>query len=147
MSLLVHSNHAITMPNHWLLKTEPTAYSYDDLAREGHATWDGVANPVALKNLRGMSVGDEVFVYHTGNEKQVVGVGKVLKAAYPDPKADDPKLVVIELAPVRKLARSVTLASIKADPRFVGWDLVRLPRLSVMPVSTAQWTAILALGR
>ena len=122
----------------WLLKTEPSSYSYSDLERDRRTTWDGVSNPVALRNLRSMEQGDECFIYHTGDEKRIVGIAKVAKAAYPDPKADDPKLVVIDLTPVRALNRPVTLAEIKADKRFAGWELVRQPRLSVMPVSAEQ---------
>jgi predicted RNA-binding protein with PUA-like domain len=122
----------------WLLKTEPSSYSYSDLERDRKTTWDGVSNPVALRNLRAMKQGDECFIYHTGDEKRIVGVAKVAKAAYPDPKANDPKLVVIDLTPVRALTRPVTLAEVKADKRFAGWELVRQPRLSVMPVSPEQ---------
>lgn len=131
---------------HWLLKTEPSTYAYADLEREGRAVWDGVANAVALKHLRSMAPGDEAFVYHTGAEKQIVGVARVLAAAYPDPKADDPRLVVVDLAPLRRLRRPVTLAEIKADPRFADWALVRQARLSVMPVSPERWAAVLAMA-
>jgi predicted RNA-binding protein with PUA-like domain len=130
----------------WLLKTEPTTFSYADLVREKRSVWDGVANPVALKHLRAMKAADEAFIYHTGKEKAVVGIAKVVKAAYPDPKADDPKLVVVDLVPVRPFENPVTLATVKADPRFAGWELVRVPRLSVMPVSDDQWKWIIALG-
>jgi predicted RNA-binding protein with PUA-like domain len=122
----------------WLLKTEPSSYSYTDLERDRRTTWDGVSNPVALRNLRSMKQGDDCFIYHTGDEKRIVGIAKVAKEAYPDPKAADPKLVVIDLTPVRALKRPVTLAEIKADKRFAGWELVRQPRLSVMPVSADQ---------
>lgn len=130
----------------WLLKTEPTTFSYADLVRERRSVWDGVANPVALKHLRAMQVADEVLIYHTGKEKAVVGIAKVVKAAYPDPKANDPRLVVVDLEPVRPLESPVTLAAIKADARFAGWELVRVPRLSVMPVSADQWQWITAMG-
>src|SRR5262245_49891879 len=113
---------------HWLLKTEPSTYSFADLEREGGATWDGVSNPVALKHLGSMSVGDECFIYHTGDEKRVVGTARVAKGPYPDPKAGDPKLIVVDLKPGKPLARPVTLAEIKADPRFAGWELVRIGR-------------------
>lgn len=130
------------MPNYWLLKTEPSTYSYADLEREGKAVWDGVSNPVALKHLRAMAVGDRCFVYHTGDEKRIVGVARVTRAAYPDPKAGDPKLVVVDLAPVERVARPVTLAEVKADPTFADWELVRIGRLSVMPVSADRWRRI-----
>ena len=131
---------------HFLLKTEPATFSYADLVRERRSVWDGVANPVALKHLRAMKAGDEVLIYHTGKEKAAVGIARVVKAAYPDPTADDPKLVVVDLEPVRPLDAPVSLATIKADRRFAGWELVRVPRLSVMPVSEEQWTWILALA-
>jgi predicted RNA-binding protein with PUA-like domain len=127
------------MPNHWLLKTEPSTYSWGDLERESTAVWDGVSNPVALKNLAAMKVGDDALVYHTGGEKAVVGLARVTKAAYPDPKGKDPKLLVIDLAPVRKLARPVTLADIKADPGFRESALVRQGRLSVVSLTEAQF--------
>jgi predicted RNA-binding protein with PUA-like domain len=126
------------MPNHWLLKTEPSTYSWGDLERDSTAVWDGVSNPVALKNLAAMKVGDDALVYHTGGEKAVVGLARVTKAAYPDPKGKDPKLLVIDLAPVRKLARPVTLADIKADPGFRESALVRQGRLSVVSLTEAQ---------
>jgi predicted RNA-binding protein with PUA-like domain len=132
--------------NHWLLKTEPSTYAWADLAGAGRAVWDGVKNPAALGHLRGMAPGDQAFIYHTGDEKAVVGIARVVTSAYPDPKAGDPRLVVVDLAPVRPLQAPVTLAAIKADPRFAGWALVRVPRLSVMPVTAAQWDAILKLS-
>ncbi|MFN0179357.1 MAG: EVE domain-containing protein [Gemmatimonadales bacterium] len=132
------------MPNYWLLKTEPSTYGYSDLERDKRGVWDGVANPVALRHLRAMAVGDRCFIYHTGDEKRIVGVAKVTRAAYPDPKAGDPKLVVVDLEPVEKVARPVTLAEIKADSRYADWELVRIARLSVMPVSAERWKAILA---
>jgi predicted RNA-binding protein with PUA-like domain len=132
------------MPNYWLLKTEPSTYGYPDLERDKGGVWDGVANPVALRHLRSMAVGDRCFIYHTGDEKRIVGIAKVTRAAYPDPKAGDPKLVVVDLEPVEKVARPVTLAEIKADSRYADWELVRIARLSVMPVSAERWKAILA---
>jgi predicted RNA-binding protein with PUA-like domain len=132
---------------HWLLKTEPSAYSFAQLERDRRTVWDGVKNPMALKNLRQVEGGDRLFVYHTGDEKAVVGIATALGPAYPDPKQKDPKLVVIEIAPVAPLPRPVTLAEIKANSKFKGWDLVRLPRLSVMPVSAEQWAEIERLAR
>ena len=134
------------MANRWLLKTEPSTYGYDDLERDRRGVWDGVANPVALKHLHAMAVGDECLVYHTGDQKQIVGIARVTRASYPDPKQSDPKLVAVDLVPVNRVARPVTLSEIKASDVFAGSDLVRLPRLSVMPVSAAQWEAILAWG-
>lgn len=133
--------------SHWLLKTEPGTYGWADLVREKVGRWDGVRNASALLHLRAMRPGDEAFMYHTGGEKAVVGIARVRTAAYPDPKAGDPRVVMVDLEPVRPLATPVTLAAIKADARFAEFALVRIPRLSVMPVSAAQWKAILAMGR
>jgi len=132
--------------NHWLLKTEPSTYSFADLVRDKRTTWDGVSNSVALKNLRGMNRGDEAFIYHTGDEKSVVGVARISRDPYPDPKQNDPRLVVVDLEPVRPVSKPVSLATIKADKRFADFALVRISRLSVMPVSPAQWKAILSLA-
>jgi predicted RNA-binding protein with PUA-like domain len=132
------------MAERWLLKTEPTTYSFQQLAQDGRATWDGVRNPTALKHLRSMCIGDDVMVYHSGKDPAVVGLARVVKGAYPDPSGGDPKLVVVDLVPVRALPRPVSLASIKADPRLLTMDLVRISRLSVMPVSKAQWSIILS---
>ena len=126
----------------WLLKTEPSAYGYADLEREGRAVWDGVKNPVALKNLRAMAVGDLAFVYHTGDEKAVVGTARITRAPYPDPKRGDPRLVVVEIEPTGRLKRPVTLAEIKALPAFAGSPLVRQGRLSVVPLTRDQWKAV-----
>ncbi len=124
----------------WLLKTEPSVYSYDDLEREGRTRWDGVRNPAALRNLRAMKVGDRLFVYHTGDEKAVVGLAEVVKAAYPDPK--DRRWVVVDVEPRGRLKRAVTLAEIKALGEFADSPLVRQGRLSVVPLRAAQWQAI-----
>ena len=127
------------MPAHWLLKTEPSTYSWDDLTREKTAVWDGVSNPVALKHLAAMKPGDDVIIYHTGSEKAAVGLARATKAAYPDPRAGDPKLLVIEIAPVRRLATPLTLAEIKADRQFADSPLVRQGRLSVVPLTDEQF--------
>lgn len=132
--------------NYWLLKTEPSTYAWADLVRAGRAVWDGVKNPAALGHLRGMRPGDEVFIYHTGGEKAIIGIARVVTAAYPDPKAGDPRLVAVDLEAVRPLAAPVTLAAVKSDRRFPDFPLVRLPRLSVMPVTPAQWEAILGMS-
>jgi predicted RNA-binding protein with PUA-like domain len=126
----------------WLLKTEPGTYSYDDLEREGRAVWDGVTNPVALKNLRAMKAGDRAFVYHTGDERAVVGRAEVVKTAYPDPRGDNDRLVVVDLKAAGRLARPVTLDEIKKLPVFADSPLVRQGRLSVVPLTAAQVTAI-----
>ena len=126
----------------WLLKTEPSSYGYADLEREGRAVWDGVTNPVALRNLREMAVGDEAFVYHTGDEKAVVGTARVTRAAFADPKKSDPRLVVVEIEAAGRLKKPVTLAEIKALPVFAESPLVRQGRLSVVPLTKAQWKAV-----
>lgn len=132
---------------YWLLKTEPSVYSYDDLAREKKATWDGIANAAALKNLRAMKRGDLAIIYHTGDEKSAVGVAQITSAAYPDPKLDDEKAAVVDVKPVKKLNKPVTLAAIKADPIFAGWDLIRIGRLSVVPVPDRMWARIELLSK
>lgn len=134
------------MPSYWILKTEPSAYSFDQLERDGHAVWDGVKNPVALRNLRSMSVGDQLLIYHTGDEKSCIGFAAVTKAAYPDPKKRDAKLVVIELKPGKRLPKPVPLSAIRAEKALAGLALVRAPRLSVVPADAAQWKKLLALG-
>ena len=130
------------MPQGWLLKTEPSAYSFADLLREKRAVWDGVKNPQALKNLSQVKQGDRLLIYHTGDEKAVIGIATALSAAYPDPKKNDAKLLVMDLAPTAPLPHPVRLADIKANSKFAGWELVRLPRLSVMPVSAEHWAEI-----
>lgn len=130
----------------WLFKTEPTHYSFDDLEREKKAVWDGITNNLALKHLRGVKKGDEVIIYHTGDEKRLVGVAVVTSNPYPDPRLNDPKLAVVEIKPARRLKRGVTLAEIKADKELKNFDLVRNSRLSVMPVSDAQWQHLLELS-
>ena len=131
---------------HWILKTEPSTYSFHDLVKAKRAVWDGVSNPVALRNMREMAVGDEVIIYHTGDEKACVGFARVVKAAYPDPKQKDPKLVVVDLEAGKPFARPVTLAEIKADPVFSDLALVRQGRLSVVPVPLPQWRHLVGLG-
>jgi predicted RNA-binding protein with PUA-like domain len=130
----------------WLFKTEPTHYSFDDLEREKKAVWDGITNNLALKNLRTVKKGDEVLIYHTGEERQLVGIAVIASNPYPDPKQNDPKLAVVDIKPRRKLKRSVTLIEIKGDKALKNFDLVRLPRLSIVPVSDAQWERLLELA-
>lgn len=130
----------------WLLKTEPGTYAYADLEREGRAVWDGVTNPAALRNLKAMKPGERALVYHTGDEKAAVGLAEVTKAAYPDPKSRNPRLVVVELRPLGALKRPIPLGEMKALPAFAESPLVRQGRLSVVPLTAAQWKA-LGLGR
>lgn len=126
----------------WLFKEEPTHYSYDDLVREKKTVWSGVKNPLAQKHLRGVRKGDRIFYYHTGDVKAVVGIARAGGDAYPDPKDRSGKLHAVDVVPVRKLARPVTLAEIKADSSFADFPLVRISRLSVMPVTDAEWKRI-----
>ena len=126
----------------WLVKEEPEHYSYDALVRDGRTSWSGVKNPLAQKHLRSIRKGDRIFYYHTGKEKAVVGVAKAASDAYTDPKDKSGKLAVVDVVPERKLARPVTLAEIKADESFASFPLVRMSRLSVMPVSDAEWKRI-----
>jgi len=130
---------------HWLLKTEPSTYSFDDLVRDSKTRWDGIKNPVALKNLRNAGPGDVAVVYHTGKERAAVGTAKVLGAAYVDP--ENPKLHVIDLEAGERLGHPVTLDVIKADPVFEGSPLVRQGRLSFVPLTDAQWKAIERLAK
>jgi predicted RNA-binding protein with PUA-like domain len=130
----------------WLLKTEPSTYSWSQLVAEKKATWDGVSNALALKHLREMKKGDLVLFYHTGDEKQVVGIAEVTEAAYPDPKAADAKLVVVDLKPKRAMKVAVKLETIKKDPALAGWDLLRISRLSVVPTPEAMFKRIEELG-
>jgi len=131
---------------YWILKTEPSTYSFDEFQRQKTTVWDGVKNPLALKHMRAMEPSDEVLIYHTGNEKAAVGLAKVIKAAYPDPKKKDPRLVVVDLKAGARLPKTVPLATIRADVAFKNLALVRMPRLSVVPASVAQWRRLLTLG-
>ena len=126
----------------WLFKEEPTHYSFADLVRDGRTLWNGVTNNLALQHLRLVRARDEVFFYHTGKEKAVVGVMRVVSDPRQDSDTENAKMVVVEVEPVRPLARPVTLAEIKADAVLKGWDLTRLPRLSVVPVTDVQWRRI-----
>jgi len=126
----------------WLFKEEPSHYSFDALVKEKKTVWSGVRNPLAQKHLRSVKKGDAIFYYHTGDEKSVVGIARAMGDAYADPKDKSGKAAVVDIAPVNKLTRPVTLAEIKADPAFKDFALVRISRLSVMPVSAAEWRRI-----
>lgn len=130
----------------WLLKTEPACYAWENLARDKKTTWDGVSNTTALKHLRSMKKGDEALIYHTGDERAAVGIAKVVSDPYPDPKEDDDRLVVVDLKPTKKLHQPITLSDIKADKAFAGWDLLRISRLSVVPVPEAMWKRLIELS-
>ena len=126
----------------WLFKEEPSHYSFDALVKDKKTVWSGVRNPVAQRNLRSVTKGDRIFYYHTGDEKSVVGIAKALGDAYPDPADAAGKAYVVDVGPVKKLPRPVTLKEIKADAWFKDFALVRISRLSVMPVSDTQWARI-----
>jgi predicted RNA-binding protein with PUA-like domain len=134
------------MPSYWIVKTEPSTYSYDDLHRDGKTVWDGVRNNLALKHIRSMAKGDEVLVYHSGADKALAGLAVVASDPYPDPKAKDEKLAVVDLRAVKPLPRCVTLAEIKADGGFKELALVRMPRLSVMPVPVGLWKRLVKMA-
>ena len=134
------------MLNYWILKTEPSSYSFDQLEREKTAVWDGVKNNLALKHIRQMTPGDRVLIYHTGDEKAVVGMAEVVSVPYPDPKTKDPKLFVVDLKAAGRLPQPVSLAAIKADKAFADLALVRMGRLSVAPATEPQWKRLLQLG-
>jgi len=126
----------------WLVKEEPEHYSYDQLVKEKKTVWAGVKNPLAQKHLRSIKRGDRVFYYHTGKEKAIVAIATAASDAYPDPKDATKKAFVVDVAPVKKLERPVTLAEVKADGAFASFPLVRMSRLSVMPVTDEEWTRI-----
>ena len=126
----------------WLVKEEPSHYNFATFASEGRTAWSGVRNPVAQRHLRSMSPGDRVFYYHTGDEKAIVGTARVAGAPYPDPASADGSLYAVDLTYERVLPAPVTLKAVKADPRFADFALTRVPRLSVMPVTDAQWTML-----
>lgn len=124
------------------MKEEPDHYGYDQLERDRKTVWAGVRNPLAQKHLRGIRKGDSIFYYHTGKEKSVVAIARALTDAYPDPGDADGKLYVVDIAPSKKLSNPVALAAIKADRAFASFPLVRMSRLSVMPVTDAEWQRI-----
>jgi predicted RNA-binding protein with PUA-like domain len=132
--------------NHWLVKTEPSTYSWDDLVAEKKTSWTGVRNFTARNNLRQMQPGDEVLYYHSGEEKAVVGIARVVRAAYPDTTAREGDWATVDLAPVKALKRPVTLREIKAHPRLKEMTLARLSRLSVMPVADKEFREIIKIG-
>ena len=131
---------------YWLLKTEPDCYAWDDLVRDKSTTWDGVSNALALKHIRSMKKGDLALVYHTGGQREAVGVAEVKSNPYADPKAGDERLAVVDLKPKKKLPQPVSLSDIKADKAFDGWEFLRIGRLSVVPVPPAMWERLLELS-
>lgn len=131
----------------WLFKEEPDHYSFADLERDGSTLWDGVSNNLARKNLRQVKKGDRILFYHTGTERAIVGEMLAASSAQADPGDADDKAVVVKVKPVRRWPQGVTLDRIKQDAKLAGWDLVRLPRLSVMPVTAEQWQRVEELSR
>lgn len=127
--------------NYWLMKTEPSTYSWEDLEKDKKTVWDGVRNFTARNNLKAMKKGDEVFIYHSMEDKAVVGIAKITKEFFPDPKDKD--WASVEIAPVKKLKKPVTLAQVKADKRLNDMALVRLSRLSVQPVKPEEYDIVL----
>lgn len=133
--------------NYWLLKTEPTDYSYDDLVKDKKTVWDGVGHNTALINIRNARKGDLAFIYHTGNERQVVGISEIISDPYKDPASDNPKMVVFDIKSVSKLANPVTLAQIKSDKKFSEFRLVKESRLSVVSVPQNIWKEIIKISK
>lgn len=131
---------------YWILKTEPSVYSYSALEKDGRTVWDGVTNNLALKNIRFMRQGDLALIYHTGEEKQAVGIAEIASDPYPDPKWKDKNLVVVDVKPQKRLNKPITLAAVKADRSLAKFGLVRLPRLSVIPVDAATWKKLLTIA-
>jgi predicted RNA-binding protein with PUA-like domain len=131
---------------HWLIKSEPSKYSWEKFVEDKQTFWDGVRNYTARNNLRAMKKGDEVFFYHSNEGLEIVGIAKVVKEAYQDPTTDDTNWVVVDFKPVKKLKKPVSLATIKADKRLADIALVRLGRLSVCPIADDEWDVIMELG-
>ena len=135
------------MATHWLFKTEPSVYSYQQLVKDKKTMWDGVKNNLALKNLKDIKKGDEILIYHTGDEKAAVGVARALGEAYPDPSQKNPRMLVVDIEAVKTLPRPVTLAEVKANKKLANFDLVRLSRLSIMKVSDEQWDTMEGMAK
>ncbi len=131
---------------YWILKTDADTYPFDQLERERRTVWDGVTNALALKHIRSMAPGDAALIYHSNVGKELVGLARIVGGPYPDPKRQDPKLVVVDLEADRRLPKPVTLATVKADPAFSDLGLVRMSRLSVIPVPAEQWERLLQMG-
>ncbi len=131
---------------HWLVKSEPFKYSWEQLVKDKQTFWDGVRNYAARNNLKAMKKGDEVFFYHSNEGLEIVGIARVAKEFYPDPTADDDTWVVVDLKPVKKLKKPVTLQQIKADKRLADMALIRLGRLSVQPVTDKEWSIVMEMA-
>ena len=135
------------MVNYWLTKQNPTSYNFSTLEKEKKTMWDGVHNNLALKHMNNMTKGDLVFFYHSGDEKQIVGIMTVTSKAYPNPSEKNERFVVVDVKYKKKLKRPVTLDEIKKEKRFKNWELLRISRLSVMPVPKQIWDAIIKISQ
>jgi len=135
------------MATRWLFKTEPSVYSYQQLEKDKKTMWDGVANNLALKNLKDIKKGDLILIYHTGDERQAVGIARALGGAYPDPGKGNPKMLVVDIEAVKPLPKPVTLAEVKANKKLANFDMVRLSRLSIMKVSDEQWEILEGMAK
>jgi predicted RNA-binding protein with PUA-like domain len=135
------------MANRWLFKTEPSVYSFQQLEKDKKTMWDGVKNNLALKNLKDIKKGDQIFIYHTGDEKAAVGIARALGGAYPDPSQKNPRMLVVDIEAVKPLPRAVTLTEVKANKKLANFDLVRLSRLSIMKVSDEQWDTMEGMAK
>lgn len=131
---------------HWLMKTEPFKYSWDDLVNDGRTHWNGVRNHQAALYLKAMAVGDETFIYHSNEGLAVVGIARVVRTAYPDPSDEKGRFVMVDIEPVRPLVLPVTLAAMKAEPRLAGMKMFQQFRLSVCPISDEEWNVILSMS-
>lgn len=131
---------------YWLVKTEPEVYSYDDLERAGRDMWDGVRNHTAKNHLNSMAPGEQVFIYHSGKERAIVGVAEVVSQPYPDPTEPSGKWVTVDMVPIGRLRRPISLAEVKQFPELADWELVRISRLSVMPVPPTVWEMLTQLA-
>jgi len=135
------------MATRWLFKTEPSVYSYQQLEKDKKTMWDGVANNLALKHLKDIKKGDLILIYHTGDERQAVGIARALGGAYPDPSKGNPRMLVVDIEAVKPLPKPVTLAEVKANKKLANFDLVRLSRLSIMKVSDEQWEILEGMAK
>ena len=131
---------------HWLMKSEPFKYGWDDLVKDGRTHWNGVRNHQAALYLKAMAIGDEVFFYHSNEGLAIVGIARVVKTAYPDPTDEKGRFVMVDIEPVRALEAPVTLAALKAEPRLSGMKMFQQFRLSVCPIADAEWDVILAMA-
>jgi len=135
------------MATRWLFKTEPSVYSYQQLEKDKKTMWDGVANNLALKHLKDIKKGDLILIYHTGEERQAVGIARALSGAYPDPSKGNLRMLVVDIEAVKPLPKPVTLAEVKANKKLANFDLVRLSRLSIMKVTDEQWEILEGMAK